>query len=133
MSNPTSIRGRITITPPLSWAQIKDSPYLRDNARSPRTWTSPDVLLEVTETTVPTDDGELTRRQALAIVPDDGDTSARTMIYDVQDIIDAYPDHEFTGRFDCEGEQNADIWRVIVRDRKAVRVDARIVWPEDSE
>lgn len=31
------------------------------------------------------------------------------------------------------GEENADIWRVVIRDRRAVRVDAQIVWPEGSE
>lgn len=132
MSYFTSIHGRITITPPLTWAQIKDSPYLKANARDRGLW--PDALLDVTESTVQTDEGELTRREAVAIVPDeDSETSARTLIKDVQAIIDASDGHEFAGRFDCEGEQNSDIWRLVIRDRRAVRVDARIVWPEGSE
>jgi hypothetical protein len=132
MGNPTYIHGRITITPPIPWGQIKDSPYLKANARGRSLW--PDALLDVAESTVHTDEGELTRREAVAIVPDEGgETSARTLIQDVQNIIDANPGHEFTGRFDCEGEQAGDIWRVVIRDRRAVRVNARIVWPEGSE
>jgi Family of unknown function (DUF6205) len=131
MSNPTRIEGRIEITPPLNWAQIKDSPYLNANARNGRSY--PDVLFDVIETTVHTDAGELTRREAVAIVPTEGETSARTLLDDVQAIIDASPGHEFTGRFQCEGEQNDDIWRVVIRDRKSVRVDAQITWPDESE
>lgn len=132
MSNPTYINGRIEINPPLTWAQIKDSAYLKANARARSLW--PDAILDVTETTVETDEGELTRREAIAIIPDEGtETSARTLIQDVQAIIDASPGHEFTGRFQCEGEENSDIWRVVIRDRRAVRVDAQIVWPEGSE
>lgn len=131
MGNPTHIEGRINIAPPLSWAQIKDSPYLKANARNSRVW--PDVLFDVAETVVSTDAGELTRREAVAIVPAEGETSAQTLLDEVQEILDAYPGHTFTGRFQCEGEENADIWRVVIRDRKAVRVDARIVWPDDSE
>ena len=132
MSNPTYIHGRIEINPPLTWAQIKDSPFLKANARSRGLW--PDAILDVTETTVDTDEGELTRREAVAIVPDEGtETSARTLLKDVQSIIDASPGHEFTGRFQCEGEENSDIWRVVIRDRRAVRINAQIVWPEGSE
>jgi Family of unknown function (DUF6205) len=132
MSNPTHITGRITITPPLPWKQVKDSPYLKANARAQRLW--PDALLEVVEATVQTDDGELTRREAVAIIPDEGaETSARTLISDVQAIIDANPEHEFTGRFNCEGEENSDIWRAVIRDRRVARVNAMIVWPEGSE
>lgn len=132
MSNPTYIHGRIEINPPLTWAQIKDSPHLKANARARSLW--PDAILDVTETTVHTDEGELTRREAIAIIPDEGaETSARTLLQDVQAIIDANPGHEFTGRFQCEGEENSDIWRVVIRDRRAVRIDAQIVWPEGSE
>jgi hypothetical protein len=134
MSNPTHITGRITITPPLPWKEIKDSPYLKANTREQRRYNYPDALLEVDERTVQTDEGELVRREAVAVIPDEGaDASARTLIQDLQAIIDANPGHEFTGRFDCEGEENADIWRAVIRNRRVVRVSAMIVWPEGSE
>jgi hypothetical protein len=131
VSNPTHIEGRIKVTPPIPWGKIKDSPYLKENARV--SYNYPDAVFDVTETVVHVEEGELTRREAVAIVPADGETSARTLISDVQAIIDAHPDHEFTGRFDCEGEENADIWRVIIRNRKAIDVYAQITWPQDCE
>ncbi len=56
----TSYRGAISIDPPLTWAEIKDSPWLPETAE--RTW--PDVKLRVTEQAVETDDGTLVRRSA---------------------------------------------------------------------
>jgi hypothetical protein len=72
-------------------------------------------------------------RQAVAIVPNEyADTSGRTLVTDAQAIIDVSPGHVFTGRFDCEGEENADMWRLVIRNGRAVRIDAQIVWPDDN-
>lgn len=132
MSNPTWIHGRIEINPPLSWRQIKDSPYLRSNARKAMRW--PDAVFDVTETEFDTAEGLLTKCGAIAIIPDEGiETSARTLLEDVEAIVTAYPEHTFTGYFQCEGEENSDLWRVVIRDGHAERVDAMIVWPEGSE
>lgn len=51
----------------------------------------------------------------------------------VQEVINAHPDHEFSGRLDCSGEESGDLWRLEVHDRRAVRVQPRIVWPDGSE
>lgn len=132
MSNPIWIHGRIDISPPLSWGQIKDSPYLKSNARKQGKW--PDAIFDVVEVVYDTADGSLTKRDAIAIIPDeDADTSARTLLNDVEAIVTAYPKHTFTGYLQCEGEENEDIWRVVIRNGHAKRVDAMIVWPEDSE
>lgn len=55
------------------------------------------------------------------------------LVGEVQSAIDDFPGHTFTGRLDCEGEENADMWRVVIRDGRAVRVEPRITWPEDAE
>lgn len=128
MSYTTDIEGSVSINPPLPWSQIKDSPILPANAKAAGYW--PDAYLHVIETEVDTDDGILTRRVADAIVASEYETCGRTLINDVQALIDANPDHEFTGMFECEGERRDDLWRLVVRGRRAVKVTARIVWPD---
>lgn len=126
----TRYTGAIGIEPPLTWAQIKDSPYLPESAEK----NFPDVKLRVIETTTETEDGVLTRRVADAIVPvTDESYKGYGIVETVQKIIDAYPGHEFTGRFDCEGEEAPDLWRLVVRDGRATRVEPQITWPEGSE
>lgn len=49
----TRYTGAIGIEPPLTWAEIKDSPYLPETAKD--TW--PDVKLRVIEQTTETDEG----------------------------------------------------------------------------
>lgn len=126
----TRYTGAIGIEPPLTWAEIKDSPYLPETAED--TW--PDVKLRVIEQTTETDEGTLTRRYADAIVPvTDESYKGYEIIATVQKIIDAHPGHTFSGRFDCEGEEAGDLWRLVVRDGRATKVEPQIIWPEGSE
>lgn len=126
----TRYTGAIGIEPPLTWAEIKDSPYLPETAE--KNW--PDVKLRVIETTTEIDEGTLTRRAADAIVPvTDEPYKGYEIIATVQKIIDAHPGHTFSGRFDCEGEEAPDLWRLVVRDGRATRVEPQITWPEGSE
>lgn len=107
----TTATGEFRIEPPLTWAEIKNSPYLPE-----------------------TDEGTLTRRYADAIVPvTDEPYKGYEIIATVQKIIDAHPGHTLSGRFDCEGEEAGDLWRLVVRDGRAVQVKPQIVWPEGSE
>lgn len=124
----TSVDGEITITPPLTWNEIKDSPFLANPGYKLG------VTLKVTEETVDTDEGQLTRKTSSALGPAWEDAfKAYSLVEDVQKAIDAFPGHIFTGRLDCEGEENADLWRVVVRDGRAVKVEPQIVWPDDAE
>lgn len=120
----TSVSGEIRIEPPLSWREFKDSPFAgRDK----------DVTLHVEAETVDTEDGPLMRKTAVALVPTWEDSyKAYYLVEHVQEAIDAFPDRTFTGRLECEGEENADLWRVVVRDGRAVKVTPRIVWPDEE-
>src|SRR5437764_620918 len=115
----------IRIDPPLTWAEIRDSPYLPDAAYSSGV---PDVKFPVEET----DEGTITRRRAVGIVPlTDGQYKGYSIIETVQEVIDQYKEtHSFTGRFDCEGEETGDLWRLVVRNGRVEKVEPRIVWPE---
>lgn len=128
----TSVSGEITITPPLTWNEIKASPF-EPVGRGQYCAIDIDLVLRIEETSVDTDEGTLVRRTGTALVMRQIDEyRARNLVEQVQQCIDLFPGHTFTGRLDCEGEENADMWRVVIRDGRAVRVEPRIVWPDEE-
>lgn len=127
----THVRGEFGITPPLTWNEFKDSPF---SPFPPAGDARIELVLRVDEETIETDDGPLLRRTASALVMSEIDEyRAHGLLELVQRAVDAFPGHSFTGRLDCEGEENTDLWRVIVRDGRALRIEPRIVWPEDGD
>ncbi len=127
----TTVTGELRIEPPLTWGEIKDNPFLPD---TPAGLAEYDVRLRIDEETVDTADGQLTRKTCAAIEPRwDDSFKAYHLVEHVQTLIDAFPDRTFTGRLECEGEDTGDLWRVIVRDGRAVKIEPRIVWPDDEQ
>lgn len=126
----TSFTGEITITPPLPWSAINDSPYLPGEA-----WDNGmDAKFKVAEETVDTDEGTLIRREAVAVVPVTDDAYKGYDIVDtLQGIVDAHPGHTFGGYIRAEGEEAGDIWRLAVVDGRATKVTPRIIWPDGTE
>lgn len=123
----TTVTGVIHIVPALTWDEVKDSRYNRD-ALSYDEKTG--LVLHVDEETVETPDGPLLRRTASALAPAWGEAyRAYTLLEDVQAAVDAFPGHEFIGVLECEGEDNPDMWRVVVRDRRATKVEPEVIWP----
>lgn len=120
----TSVDGEIRIEPPLTWREFKDSPFAGDDL---------DVKLRIEAETVDTDDGRLMRKTAPALIPSwEEKYKAYKLVDHVQQAIDAFPGHTFTGRLDCEGDDNGDLWRVVIRDGRAEKVVPRIVWPDED-
>ncbi|WP_055588668.1 DUF6205 family protein [Peterkaempfera griseoplana] len=127
MSYTTHVTGGFAITPPLTWREFQGSRFASDN------WRDSDVVLRVDEETVDTPDGPLLRRTASALVMREiSEYRADGLLGDVQAAVDAFPGHKFTGRLNCEGEEAGDLWRVVVRDGRATKVEPRIVWPDDE-
>lgn len=125
MGYTTRVTGEFQITPPLKWPEIKDTPYISDD------WRDSDLVLRVDDQLIDTDDGPLIRRTASVLAMRHIDEyRANGLLETVQKAIDAFPGHTFTGRLECEGEENTDIWRVVIRDGRAVKVEPRIVWPD---
>lgn len=130
MSYTTHVTGEFTIEPPLTWNEIKDSPF---SPFPPAGDDRLELVLRVDEESVQTDEGPLCRRTASALVMVDIDEyRAHNLIDVVQRAIDAFPGHTFAGRLDCEGEEAGDLWRVVIRDGRAVKVTPRIVWPDED-
>ncbi|MFI7315189.1 DUF6205 family protein [Streptomyces hygroscopicus] len=130
MGYTTGVTGEFTITPPLTWNEIKNSPF---SPYPPAGDDRLELVLRVDEENIETDDGPLIRRTASALVMVDIDEyRAHNLLNVVQQAIDAFPGHVFTGRLECEGEENTDLWRVVIHDGRAVRVEPRIVWPDED-
>ncbi|MFG2210982.1 DUF6205 family protein [Streptomyces sp. NPDC048638] len=63
----------------------------------------------------------------------DDEESLSQMEDDVQELIDAFPGHEFRGRFQCMGDGHwDDMWGVVVIDGCARRVTPQVIWPDDE-
>lgn len=130
MSYTTHVSGGFAIEPPLTWQEFKDSPY---SPIPPAGDARLELVLGIAEETVDTDDGPLLRRTASALVMSEIDEyRAYGLIDAVQAAVDSFPGHEWSGRLECEGKENTDIWRVIIRNGRALKIEPRIVWPEDG-
>jgi uncharacterized protein DUF6205 len=123
----TRFTGEIVIVPPIPWGKIQNSPFLPDSAKARD---GRDLKFRIQEEAVDTDEGRLYRRSAVALVSTwDDDARGYDIVEHLQEAVDAFPAHEFSGRLDCEGEETGDLWRLEVHDRRAVKVRPRIVWP----
>ncbi|MCX4703918.1 DUF6205 family protein [Streptomyces sp. NBC_01373] len=130
MGYTTHVTGEFAIEPSLTWNEFKDSEFAPHNITDSY---DPELILRVNETSVDTDDGPLLKRTATALVMREIDEyRAYDLLDQVQKAVDSFPGHTFIGRLDCEGEQSADLWRVVLRDGRAVKVEPRIVWPDED-
>lgn len=124
----TEYTGEITITPPLPWSAIHDSPFVPDS----RGYADRDCKFRLAETTVETDEGTLTRKQAVAVTSTfTGPTGGYDIVEHLQELIDLHGEgRTFAGFIEADGADFGDLWRLAVVNGRAVRIRARIVWPE---
>lgn len=130
----TRFTGEITIDPPLLWVDVKDSPFLRANARRSGSSNGRDLMFDIETTERDTDEGVLTVRRARALVSTwEDDARGYEIVKHLQEVVDTFPTRTYGGRIDAEGEESADIWRLKVVNGRAVRFEPEIVWPKESE
>jgi hypothetical protein len=124
----TRVTGEITITPPIPWHEVESGPFT-GTGREHR-----DVNLRLREEIVRVDGDRLVRRTADAVVPAFEDSyRAYDVVPHLQELIDAYgAGREFAGRLEGEGEDSLDVWRLVVRDGRAVLVTPVITWPDED-
>jgi len=129
MGYTTTFDGEITISPAIPWGDIKDSPFLPENATADRN--GRDLKFRIVEEPVDTPDGRLYRRSAVALVTTwEDEARGYSIVEHLQEAVDAFPGHTFGGRMDCRGAVSPDMWRLEVHNRKAVKVVPTITWPD---
>jgi hypothetical protein len=128
MGNLTTVTGEIHITPPLTWKEIRAKDYT--DGYHEGTWGA--VILSIASEATETDEGTVTTREGVAILPavDDKPYKAYNLEARVQAIIQHFPGHDFNGYLECLGEEG-ELWRVYAKGRKTRKVKPEIVWPED--
>jgi hypothetical protein len=120
----TRVTGAILITPPLTAAELRAHPEVKDGDCA---------YVQVNEEPVETDEGTLIRTTGNAIVPwRDEEYKAYDLVEQVQHIVSTFPDRAYEGRFDCYGEENPDIWRLVIRDGRAVQIRPQLIWPDEA-
>jgi hypothetical protein len=130
MGYDSSMRGEITIEPPLRWFEYKDSPYRsREHAMENRKGL---YLVERSEQ-VETDDGILEARTATAVAfPWPYPVRLSLVEEELQELVDAFPGHQFVGYLHGQGPVWGDIWRLGVTDGQAVKTVPMIAWPDGT-
>lgn len=120
--------GEITITPPLTWAEIRDP---GNTARVT------DVRLRIRETVQDTETGQVVTKTADAIVPLEMTYSGSHVEDDIQLIVDYYGSHghSFSGFIQVQwdsGFDNPIPQRYIVRNGRVVAVKPQLLWPGEA-
>lgn len=129
MSYETQVTGEIQIIPPIPWKYIRDSVFLPDAAgKNP----ARDLVFVINERRAHCDEGLLLIRDAVAVTAR-FPNYAGNIIKHLQELVDAFPEHQFTGRLDMAGEDAGDLWRLNVVDRVATEHRPKLVWPKESE
>lgn len=129
MGYTTYVRGELTVSPPLTWDEFKDSPFYAASRGDAQR----DLMLRVDAEEVDSPDGALIRRTASALVMAwEDEYRAYDLLKHVEEAVTSWPGHTWSGRLECEGEENTDMWRVVIRDGHAVRIEPRIVWPDED-
>lgn len=141
MSYTTRVQGQFTIAPPLTWEEIKHSPFQHHHQASPgsvASWRCAgidlELMVDMTETDV--EGGVAFRYSGVRLVMQQIDEyRADTLVAQVQRVIDMFDDHhEYEGRLDAEGEGGGwgpDVWRLDIADRKAKKTSAIMMYPDE--
>lgn len=123
MTNLYWVEDQIDIVPPLNWAEIRKAAgglYPAD--------------LDIEEVTVDTDEGTVTRKCALAIVPvTDDKYGAGGLQHAVQLIVDACPGHEWVGHLTVTYADAPELpFRLQVADGRVEKVEPVITWSTEE-
>lgn len=133
MGSFANISGRIAINPPIPWREFADSPYYR--AFRDRNYPY-SLLLDVVEAIDDTDEGVLIRREAVAVIPFDGDELRGDDIGPILDAIEHTHGRgrTFTGRIDVWWpDYEFSSLRFKVGPGGAHQYAPQVVWPPESD
>jgi hypothetical protein len=120
----STLQGKITITPPLTHAELRDTdPIMVYRHRS--------VYVRVTTTVEESADGTITRTTGTCVVPSDESAKFYELSEDLRSLVAAFPGHNWDGYIERHGEEAGDLERLYVRDGQVVSVVPTITWPTE--
>lgn len=130
----THFTGSIEIDPPLQWKDIREwGPLESRKYEDPYVvlFGDGDLILEVEELQFDTDTGVSIIREGHSVTPATEDSYKGYHVLNlIEQLAETFPDRTYTGYILAEGEANGDIWRVRIKDGKAVKEEAKFSWPE---
>ncbi|GGN39171.1 hypothetical protein FHR83_006776 [Actinoplanes campanulatus] len=128
MSYDVRFTGEIGIHPPIPADDVIAAGF-----HAPGRFGDKDVAVTVIETPIDGVPGAY-RRQVTAIAACMGSYTAYKAVEHVQEIVSRWGEgRTFTGYLQGWGEEPGDVFRIVIRDGRAVEVQPRIVWPDGSE
>ena len=124
-------RGAITITPPLTWNEYKDSPF-RDT-RGQNGYRN--VILHIERATPNADAPEPPQEGgpefiATELRGHEDEQKLYHMEEHIREFIAAFPDRTYSGYLIRSGEQQGDLERYTVEDGELIVEKARLVWSD---
>jgi hypothetical protein len=121
------LRGGWAVHPPLKWSEIEPHVELTEAGR--RT-----VWLQVEEKKEDHEEGVLITKVCHHVAVYEGESiKAYDTEQEVREIAEAFPDHEFRGYMQVEGEENGDMWRMYIVKGKAIKHTVEALWPDPPE
>jgi hypothetical protein len=133
MSGDARITGRIRITPPITWRELAGKHWPLGNNGGDGHY--PDAKVEIDHRDIDTDQGVLSVRLGVAIIPVGGETNGYTLTEDVGRIVREFataPDgtiRRFEGWLHLVWAGGEEIHRVHVVDGATVEARPQTVWP----
>jgi hypothetical protein len=122
-------RGTISISPPITAAELRAHPQFTSLARIEKS----DACLVTERVVKETEDGETAVIRASAIgISSPGEPFSRyNVVETIQAIVNAFPDHEYAGHIILAGEDGG-CSALIVENGEAKEISPAITWPWDS-
>lgn len=133
MSYVSRFTGKLTIDPPLTWAELREDPA-REQERQKLLDLDHTFMIKVAESERDTPEGTLIAREGVEVVqvPFD-ELRGDGWEQEIQDIVSRHPGHRFVGTILRTGQDNDDIERVVCDGGPVVLWEkALITWPSDG-
>lgn len=127
MGYTSTAEGHFDIVPPLTITELRKHPDFRGTQDR-------QAIVVTEEETVQTDDGDLIRKAGVRVEPAflDEDVKRYDLQEHLQEIVTAYPGHEFPGHIKVLGE-DGDRWGYHVVNGQVVEVCPVVRWPWGEE
>jgi hypothetical protein len=129
------VHGEVVITPPLTAVELRAAGLTGLTRTSSIPGDQASLRVRIEEEDRETDEGVLrvTRGVALVVAYQD-EFRAGSLERDLQTLIANWADgHSFSGVLVVSGEDQGDVWRLVVEADEVVREDARLTWLDGSD